>query len=147
MSDDYEPSPLDWVAAHVQSYEASDGAVGSEYHGVPCVILTTRGRTTGRVRKTPVVRIRNEAGYVAIASMGGQPQHPSWYLNLVAHPDVTLQDGEEVGPFVARPVEGAERAELWELATRVHADFDEYQTRCERQIPVVAIEPRSAPGR
>jgi deazaflavin-dependent oxidoreductase (nitroreductase family) len=139
---DYAPSPYDFVADHVTQYESTNGVEGAEFNGVPCVVLTTTGRKTGKTRKAPVVRVNDGTNYVVIASMGGQPTHPVWYLNLVANPDVTLQDKADVLELRARTAEGDERDRLWKVATATYPDYDEYQADCERQIPVVVLEPR-----
>ena len=139
---DYAPSPYDWVADHVEQYERTGGVEGAEFNGFRCVILETTGRKTGKLRKSPLIRVHDGEKYVAIASMGGQPTHPVWYLNLVADPEVRLRDGADVHELRARPTEGVERAHLWEVATSVYPDYDDYQARCERRIPVVALEPR-----
>jgi deazaflavin-dependent oxidoreductase (nitroreductase family) len=131
----YEASPHDWVADHVERYERTGGREGGEFNGVPCVILTTTGRKSGKTRKTPLVRVPNGNGYLVIASMGGQPKHPVWYLNLVADPEVMLQDGPDRRSYRARVVEGPERDELWTVAVA------DYHARCDRQIPVVALDP------
>lgn len=137
----YEASPHDWVADHVERYERTGGREGGEFNGVPCVILTTTGRKSGKTRKTPLVRVPNGDGYLVIASMGGQPKHPVWYLNLVAEPDVMLQDGPDRRSYRARVVEGPERDELWAVAVAAYGDYADYQERCEREIPVVALDP------
>ncbi|MDW3217006.1 MAG: nitroreductase family deazaflavin-dependent oxidoreductase [Acidimicrobiales bacterium] len=139
---DYEASPYDWVADHVERYERTGGKEGGEFNGVPCIILTTTGRKSGVQRKTPLVRVPHGDTYLVVASMGGQPTHPAWYLNLLADPNVTLQDGAEVRDFTARPTEGDEHAELWQTAVAVYPEYEEYQARCERTIPVVKLEPR-----
>jgi deazaflavin-dependent oxidoreductase (nitroreductase family) len=137
----YEASPHDWVADHVERYERTGGREGGEFNGVPCVILTTTGRKSGKTRKTPLVRVPNGNGYLVIASMGGQPKHPVWYLNLVADPEVMLQDGPDRRSYRARVVEGPERDELWTVAVAAYGDYADYQERCDRQIPVVALDP------
>ena len=139
---DYEPSPYDWVADHVEKYEKSDGTEGLDFNGFSCVILDTVGRKTGKVRKSPLIRIHDGEKYIVIASMGGQPTHPVWYLNLVANPDVSLRDGTDVFELRARPTAGDEHAALWEVATAVYPEYATYQARCDRQIPAVALEPR-----
>ena len=138
---DYEASPHDWVADHVERYERTDGREGGEFNGVPCVILTTTGRRSGKTRKTPLVRVPHGDGYLVVASMGGQPKHPVWYLNLAAHPDVMLQDGADRRAYRARVVEGTERDELWAVAVAAYGDYADYQERCDRDIPVVALDP------
>jgi deazaflavin-dependent oxidoreductase (nitroreductase family) len=139
---DYEPSPHDWVADHVEMYESSGGREGLEFNGFRCVVLSTIGRKTGKLRKSPLIRVHDGEKYIAIASMGGQPAHPVWYLNLVDNPDVRLRDGAEVYELTARPTEGDEHAALWKVATAVYPEYDDYQARCERLIPAVALEPR-----
>ncbi len=137
---EYEPSPYDFVADHVAAYERSSGTDGSEFNGFPCVVLTTRGRRSGKVRKSPLIRVADGDNYVVIASMGGQREHPLWYRNLVADPEVTLQDGATVTSFRARTASAEERDRLWALANDVYPEYEVYQTRCERQIPVVVLE-------
>lgn len=139
---DYEPSPYDFVADHVEQYEASGGTEGAEFNGLPCVVLTTTGRKTGKARKSPLIRVHDGTDYVVIASMGGQPKHPVWYLNLSADPEVTLQDKGEIHELRARTADGEERERLWAVATGVYPEYDEYQANCERQIPVVVLESR-----
>ncbi len=138
--DNYEPSPYDFVADHVEMYLSSNGEEGSEFIGFPCIVLTTTGRRTGKTRRAPLIRIRDGDTYVVIASMGGQPTHPVWYLNLTADPGVVVQDMADTHRLRARTVDGDERDRLWKLATSVYPEYDEYQTRCDRQIPVVVLE-------
>ncbi|MEM7140898.1 MAG: nitroreductase family deazaflavin-dependent oxidoreductase [Actinomycetota bacterium] len=139
---EYEASPYEWVADHVEAYERTGGVEGGEFNGVPCVILTTTGRKSGKQRKTPLVRVPHDDGYLVVASMGGQPKHPVWYLNLLDDPQVSLQDRAERKDYTARVTEGDEHAELWQVAVAVYPDYADYQERCERQIPVVRLEPR-----
>ena len=139
----YEPSPWDWVRDQIERYESSNGAEGTDLDGKPCVILWTRGRKSGTVRKSALMRVADERGnYAVVASMGGAPKHPVWYLNLTADPDVSLQDGPELKDYRARVVEGDEKAEWWKLATDVWPAYDEYQTNTDRAIPLVVLEPR-----
>ena len=139
----YEPSPAAWVRDQIETYEASNGTEGTELQGKPCVILWTRGRKSGTVRKSALMRVADEEGrYAVVASMGGAPKHPVWYLNLLADPEVTLQDGPEVKDYTARVVEGDEKAAWWERATEVWPAYDEYQAKTERAIPLVVLEPR-----
>jgi deazaflavin-dependent oxidoreductase (nitroreductase family) len=139
----YEPSPWDWVRDQIELYESSNGAEGTELNGKPCVILWTRGRHSGTVRKSALMRVADEQGnYAVVASMGGAPKHPVWYLNVVADPDVSLQDGAELKDYRARVADGDEKAEWWKRATEVWPDYDEYQAKTDRAIPLVVLEPR-----
>lgn len=137
----YEPSPWDFVADQVRRYEETGGREGAELRGKPCVILWTRGRQSGAIRKTPLMRVRDGDSYAVVASLGGAPQHPVWYLNLVADPHVSLQDGPELRDYAARVVQGPEKAAWWSRATEVWPDYDNYQARTHREIPLVVLEP------
>jgi deazaflavin-dependent oxidoreductase (nitroreductase family) len=110
--------------------------------GAPCVVLWTRGRRSGAVRKAPLIRVEHEGTYAAVASLGGAPKHPVWYLNLTADPEVTVQDGTEVRDYLAREVTGDEKAQWWARATEVWPSYDQYQAKTDRVIPVVLLEPR-----
>jgi deazaflavin-dependent oxidoreductase (nitroreductase family) len=139
---EYEPATWDVAAEQVARIEASGGTDGFELNGAPCVVLWTRGRKSGKVRKSPVIRVTDGTRYAVLGSMGGAPQHPNWYFNLVDDPQVSLQDGPEVRDYTARPVQGTERTEWWERAVEVWPPYAEYQTRTERVIPVVVLDPR-----
>ncbi len=122
---------------------SSAGTEGTLLEGQPCVILWTTGRRTGTVRKTPLMRVTNDAGrYAVVASMGGAPRHPVWYRNLVADPLVSLQDGPDLRDYTARVVDGDDKAEWWARATAVWAPYDEYQSKTDRAIPLVVLDPR-----
>ena len=123
----YEPSPWQPIADHVDRYLATDGADGFEWEGAQCVILTTVGRKTGSLRRTPLIRIWDGRRYLLVASMGGAPRHPSWYLNLVAHPDVTIQDRGELHRLRARTATVEEKSHLWPIAVSQWPDYDDYQ--------------------
>lgn len=140
LTGDYEPSPSTWVADQVRDYEASGGAEHNTLRGVPVVILTTRGRRSGKLRKSALMRVEHEGTYAVVASMGGAPAHPVWYLNLVDDPNVMLQDGATAFDARARVATPEEKAEWWPRATAVWPDYDEYQTRTDRDIPVVIVE-------
>lgn len=137
----YEPSPWNPIADQVRLYEESGGREGAELAGKPCVILWTRGRHSGSVRKSPLMRVREGDRYAVVASLGGAPKHPVWYLNLSADPHVSLQDGPELRDYVAHIAEGAEKTEWWKKATDVWPAYDDYQASTERKIPVVVLEP------
>jgi len=139
---EYKPSPLKFAADQVALYEATNGVEGGTLQDKPVVILSALGRRSGKVRKTPVMRVEHGGAYAVVASMGGAPKHPVWYLNLIASPTtVTLQDGPNVYEMVAREVHGDERARWWALAIDAWPPYAEYQNRTERQIPVVVLEP------
>jgi deazaflavin-dependent oxidoreductase (nitroreductase family) len=142
LQDEYEPSPAGWVRDQVRKYEASGGAEGGDLMGKPVVILTTKGRHTGKLRKSPLIRVEHDGTYAVVASLGGAPKHPVWYLNLRDDPDVTLQDGANVYDVRARQIEGDEKATWWKRAVQVWPAYDDYQARTERSIPVVVLEPR-----
>ena len=131
---------MEFVANQVRQYEATGGAVSGTLQGKPVVILTTRGRRSGKVRKTPLMRVEHEGTYAVVASLGGAPKHPVWYHNLVASPKVTLQDGANVFEMTAREVHGEERATWWRYAVDAWPAYDDYQKRTERVIPVFVLE-------
>jgi F420H(2)-dependent quinone reductase len=139
LDGDYEPSPSRWVREQVETYEESGGERGNTLldTGLPVIILTTRGNKTGKLRKTPLMRVEHGGEYALVASQGGAPTNPVWYYNLDADPTgVTIQDGPEPIEVRVRKVEGQERAEWWERAVAAYPPYAEYQTRTDRQIPV-----------
>lgn len=139
----YAPSPREFVRQQVERYEATDGAEGYELHGNPCVIITYRGRRSGALRKTPVIRVLHEGRYVLVGSFGGRPRNPLWVDNLRADPDITLRDRAEVFEVSARLVtDPEERARMWASAVAVFPDYDDYAVATERTIPVFVCEPR-----
>jgi deazaflavin-dependent oxidoreductase (nitroreductase family) len=138
----YEPNAWNVAADQVELYERSGGTEGTELQGKPCVILWTRGRKTGNVRKAPLMRVKRGDQYAVVASLGGAPSHPVWYLNLLADPNVSLQDGPELRDYTARVVTGDEKAEWWKAATEVWPAYDEYQTKTDREIPLVVLDPK-----
>lgn len=141
LSGEYEPGTSSWAAAQVAEYEASGGTRATTMQGRPIVIVTSRGARSGRLRKNPVMRVEHDGRYAAVASKGGAPEHPAWYHNLVAHPEVDLQDGPEARPYVARMVTGAERQEWWERAVAAFPSYADYAERTTREIPVFVLEP------
>jgi deazaflavin-dependent oxidoreductase (nitroreductase family) len=138
---EYVPSPSERVRNQVASYEATDGREGGTLEGRPVVILTTTGATSGKVRKTPVMRIERDGTYIAVASAGGAPSHPAWYRNLIADAELLLQDGARVHRLRAREAFGEEKAEAWKLADSRWPHFPEYRARTEREIPILLLEP------
>jgi len=140
---EYEPSTRAWVRDQVELYEGSGGRQGTTLRdtGLPVVIITNRGARSGKLRKTPVMRVEHDGSYAAIASQGGAPTHPRWYYNLRADPFVELQDGPRRQDMIAREVTGEERAQWWERAVAAYPPYAEYQQRTARQIPVFVLEP------
>ena len=138
---DYVPSRREDVRDQVARYEATGGREGGTLEGRPVVILTMTGAASGKIRKTPVMRIESAGTYVAVASNGGAPRHPAWYHNLIAHPDVRVQDGAQVHVLRAREVFGQEKAEAWKLADSRWPHFPEYRAKAGREIPIMLLEP------
>lgn len=141
MPDPVIDSPTHWVAEHIRRYVESDGDDGHDWRGVPTLLITTRGRTSGLRRRSALIYGRDGDDYVLVASKGGAPNHPLWYLNLAAEPEVEIQVGAEILTATARTATGEERARLWATMTRIWPDYDEYQTRTARLIPVVVVAP------
>lgn len=142
---DYIPSPSQWVRDQVELYERTDGAEGNTLRdtGMPVIIVTNTGNKTGGIRKTPLMRVKVDDIYLAVASKGGAPEHPQWYYNLKANPDVTLRDLAEVTERRAREVtDPAERDRLWAAAVEAYPPYAEYQEKTDRLIPVFALERR-----
>ncbi|MGI5350794.1 nitroreductase family deazaflavin-dependent oxidoreductase [Streptomyces sp. CA-250714] len=138
---EYEPSPEQWVRDQVELYERSGGTEGTTMRGMPVVVLTTRGAKTGKVRKTPLMRVEHEGKYAVVASLGGAPSHPVWYHNVVADPRVELQDGPVRQDMTAREVTGEEKAVWWKRAVEAYPDYADYQRKTDREIPVFVLEP------
>jgi F420H(2)-dependent quinone reductase len=138
----YEPSTIDWVREQVEEYEASGGTRATTLRdtGLPVVIVTSRGVKSGKLRKTPLMRVEHDGSYVAVASQGGAPTHPVWYHNLLADPKVELQDKGEKWDMVARILEGEERSLWWKRAVEAFPPYADYQRRTEREIPVFLLE-------
>jgi deazaflavin-dependent oxidoreductase (nitroreductase family) len=145
LTGEYEPSPQQWVRDQVELYESSGGTEGTTLldTGLAVVIVTNRGVSSGKLRKTPLMRVEHEGTYALVASQGGAPTHPHWYANLVADPHVELQDGPQKWDLVAREVEGDERALWWERAVAAYPSYADYQEATERVIPVLVLEPPS----
>ncbi|NLG96088.1 MAG: nitroreductase family deazaflavin-dependent oxidoreductase [Chloroflexi bacterium] len=141
---EYIPSPERWVAEQVELYEKSGGTQGVTLldTGMPVVIVTHRGRKTGAIRKTPLMRVVDGNNYILVASKGGAPQHPQWYFNLKADPNIELRDKTEVFKMRVREVvDPAERDRLWKIAVEAFPPYQEYQTKTKRLIPVFVAEP------
>ncbi len=143
LQGEYEPSSQKWVRDQVELYESSGGTEGTTLRdtGLPVVIVTNLGASSGKVRKTPLMRVEHEGRYAAIASQGGAPTHPSWYANLTKNPHVEVQDGPVKQDMVVRELTGDERAQWWERAVAAFPPYASYQEKTERQIPVLLLEP------
>ena len=138
------PSAQAWVRDQVELYEGSGGTQGTTLRdtGLPVVIVTNIGVSSGKVRKTPVMRVEHDGRYALVASKGGAPEHPTWYRNLVANPHVELQDGTVTKEYDAREVGGDERRRWWERAVAAYPPYADYQQKTDRLIPVFVLEPR-----
>ncbi|HSJ90620.1 MAG TPA: nitroreductase family deazaflavin-dependent oxidoreductase [Ilumatobacter sp.] len=147
---EYEPSALGWVRDQVAEYEASGGTRANTLRdtGIPVVVVTMRGASSGKVRKIALMRVEHEGSYALVASYGGRASHPAWYANLVADPHIVIQDGSEPRDFTVRllddEVDGEERAQWWERAVAVYPTYADYEVSAGehgRVIPVFVAEP------
>ena len=141
---EYIPSPRGWVAEQVELYEGSGGTEGLTLRdtGLPVIIVTNRGRKTGAIRKTPLMKVVDGRNYILVASQGGAPKHPFWYHNLKADPNVEIRDETEVYQMRVREVvDSAERQRLWAIAVEAYPPYQEYQEKTDRVIPVFVAEP------
>lgn len=129
---------------HVFLYRASGGRIGGRFRAAPILLLTTTGRKTGRHRTTPLLYAEDAGRYVVVASVGGAPRHPAWYLNLCSDPEATIRVGAREVGVRADTVSPGERARLWALVTRMYPTYDAYQAKTSREIPLVALTPAAA---
>ena len=127
---------------HVRQYEATGGKVGHDWNDTSCLILHTTGRKSGKTRKFPLIYGRDGNDYVIVASKGGAPDHPGWYKNLLAHPEVEIQVRDKLIPVTARTGSAADKARVWGTMTAQWPDYDKYQQGTSREIPVVLLRPR-----
>ncbi|MEU9504765.1 nitroreductase family deazaflavin-dependent oxidoreductase [Micromonospora sp. NPDC048170] len=134
-------SPQDWVADHIRRYVETDGAEGHEWRpGVFTLLLTTRGRRSGKLRRTALIYGRDGDAYLVVASQGGDPKHPAWYLNLLDEPLVEVQVGAERFTVRARTATAQEKPRMWSTMAGIWPAYDDYQARTDRDIPVVVLE-------
>jgi deazaflavin-dependent oxidoreductase (nitroreductase family) len=131
---------MDWARKQAEEFESSGGARANTMRGMPIVLLTSRGARSGKLRKTPLMRVESEGRYAVVASLGGAPKNPVWYYNLKADPHVELQDGPVRQDMVARELTGDEKAKWWELAVDAFPDYADYQRKTDREIPVFVLE-------
>lgn len=143
VNGDYEPSTAGWVRDQVDAYEESGGTKATTLRdtGMPVVIVTNLGVRSGKVRKTPVMRVEHDGRYAMVASKGGAPKNPLWYYNVRANPRVEVQDGPVKQDMVAREITGEERAEWWKRAVAAYPPYADYQKKTSRVIPVFLLEP------
>lgn len=144
MADDYVPSPSSWVANQVELIESSGGTKGTTMRDMPVVLMTMRGVKSGKIRKVPVMRVEHDGTYAVVASKGGAPENPRWYSNLVANPNVQLQDGTRKLAARAREIHGSERETWWGRAVSAYPDYADYATKTTRTIPMFVLEPVTA---
>jgi F420H(2)-dependent quinone reductase len=138
---EYAPSPSAWARDQAETIENSGGTEGTTMRGMPVVVITSVGAKSGKLRKTPLMRVEHNGEYAAVASLGGAPQNPVWYNNLVKNPRVELQDGPHKGEYTAREVFGDDKAIWWERAVAAYPDYADYQKKTDRQIPVFVLSP------
>jgi deazaflavin-dependent oxidoreductase (nitroreductase family) len=140
----YEPSAASWARDQVDLYERSGGTEGTDMNGRPVIVLTSVGAKTGKLRKSPLMRVEHDGEYAVVASLGGAPTHPVWYYNLTVNPQVELQDGPVKKDYLAEEVSGEERAIWWDRAVAAYPDYAEYQKKTTRTIPVFVLTPIGA---
>ncbi|MFZ3454737.1 nitroreductase family deazaflavin-dependent oxidoreductase [Arthrobacter sp. 7Tela_A1] len=140
LTGEYVPSTSKRSRDQAAEIESSGGTRGTTLHGRPVVLLTTKGAKSGKLRKTPLMRVEHDGDYAVVASMGGAPKHPVWYFNVKSHPHVELQDGPQKWDMRAREVAGEEKALWWERAVAAYPPYADYQARTEREIPVFVLE-------
>jgi deazaflavin-dependent oxidoreductase (nitroreductase family) len=139
MTTNVKDSPMGWVKEHIDRYVATGGEDGHDWRGAPTLLLTTTGRRTGQRHRTALIYGRDGADYVLVASQGGAPTHPAWYLNLQANPEVELQVGDETFTATARTADPVERGRLWPRMAELWPDYDAYVEKTEREIPVIVL--------
>jgi deazaflavin-dependent oxidoreductase (nitroreductase family) len=138
---EYAPSPVDWSREQSELFERTDGAEGNLLRGKPIIVLTTLGAKSGKIRKTPLMRVEHDGEYVVVASKGGAPEHPTWYHNIIDAPLVELQDGAVRKDYTPRELSGDERAVWWDRAVEAWPAYADYQTKTDRLIPLFLLTP------
>lgn len=141
LTGEYEPSPFDWSRENAEQYMNSGGTEGIELNGHPVILLTTVGAKTGKIRKTPLMRVEHNGQYAVVASLGGAPKNPVWYYNIKKNPRVELQDGPVAKDYDAHEVFDADKADWWERAVEAFPDYADYQKKTDRPIPVFVLTP------
>jgi deazaflavin-dependent oxidoreductase (nitroreductase family) len=143
LTGEYEPSKARYARKQVEKFEATDGEKGGDMKGRPIIVLTSVGAKSGKLRKTPLMRVEHDGTYAVVASLGGAPEHPVWFYNLKANPHVELQDLATKRDYSAREVSGDEKTLWWDRAVEAWPDYANYQKKTDRQIPVFVLEPVS----
>jgi F420H(2)-dependent quinone reductase len=144
LAGDYAPmDPASWVREQIETWERSGGTEGTTLRdtGLPCVIVVNRGARSGQLHRTPLMRVEHEGSYLAVGSKGGAPKNPAWVANLRHDAEVEVWDGQQRGDYIARELEGDERAAWWERAVAAFSNYADYQQRTDRLIPVFVLEP------
>ena len=143
LEGEYGPSTSEWARTQAEAYEASGGRDAATLgdSDMPIIVLTTVGAKSGLLRKTALMRVEHDGRYAVVASRGGAPEHPQWYWNLLANPQVELQDGQDKRDFLARELGGTERDEWWARSVAAYPPYVDYQQRTDRIIPVFVLEP------
>jgi deazaflavin-dependent oxidoreductase (nitroreductase family) len=139
LEGEYAPSTSGWARKQAEQFEASGGTKANTIQGRPIVLVTNVGAKSGKLHKTPLMRVEHDGEYLIVASKGGSHEHPSWYYNVRAHPHVELQDGAEKHDYVARELEGTERETWWARAVEAYPPYADYQTRTDRLIPIFLL--------
>lgn len=145
LTGEYEPSPHKYVRDQVEQFEKSGGTEQTTMRDKPIIVLTSKGAKSGKLRKTPLMRVEHDGDYAVVASMGGAPKHPVWYYNVRDNPQVELQDGANKQDMTAREVTGEEKEAWWERAVAAWPDYAKYREKTDRDIPVFVLEPTSQP--
>ena len=141
LQGEYAPGSADWARQQAELYERTNGSEGNTMKGLPIIVLTSVGAKSGKLRKTPLMRVEHDGEYAVVASKGGAPDNPTWYANLKANPHVELQDGPVKKDYTARELSGKEREPWWERAVSAFPDYAEYQEKTDRTIPVFLLSP------
>ncbi|WP_194909059.1 nitroreductase family deazaflavin-dependent oxidoreductase [Catenulispora rubra] len=144
LTGEYEPSAFDFSRDQVELYERSGGTEGAENQGRPVIVLTSVGARSGKLRKTPLMRVEHDGEYAVVASLGGAPKHPVWYFNVTADPHVELQDGPAKKDYRAREVHDEEYEAWFDRAVAVWPDYAEYQKKTSRKMPIFVLTPFEA---
>lgn len=141
LTGEYVPGTWDMSVKQVETYEASGGTKGTTIMGKPVVVVTMRGAKSGKIRKTPLMRVEHGGSYALVASVGGRPSNPDWYHNIVADPEVLLQDGPDRRAYTAHLATGDERRVWWDRAVEAFPMYADYQRKVTREIPVFVLDP------